>query len=158
MYTYGYFMLMYDKSNQYYKVIILQLKINQLKKKKRNRFELGRRALELSFNPTGQPRGDSASLNPASVLGQGGKRGLSEFSVPLPHHFWPELPYTQPFLVRRVQQKCWLGDKVFLLQKKLGRQQMVASASLTRMLGSRQEGPHRKLKFRGTGELFEAWG
>ena len=34
MYTYGDFMLMYDKSNQYYKVIILQLKINQLKKKK----------------------------------------------------------------------------------------------------------------------------
>ena len=73
----------------------------------------------MSFNPTVQPRGDSASLNPASVLGQGWKRGLSEFSVPLPPHFWPELSYTQPFLVRRVQQKCWLGDEVLLLQKKV---------------------------------------
>ena len=65
----------WQKSNQFCKVIIL--KLNKLKKKERNRFELGRGALELSFNPTGQPRGDSESLNPASVLGQRWKRGLS---------------------------------------------------------------------------------
>ena len=125
----------WQKSNKFCKVIIVQL--NKLKKKERNRFELGRRALELSFNPTGQPRGDSESLNPASVLGQRWKRGLSEFLVPL-HHFWPELSYPQPFLVRRVQQKCWLGDEVLLQKKKnLGKQQIVASASLMGMLGFR---------------------
>ena len=54
--------------------------------------------MELSFNPTGQPRGDSASLNPASVLGQGGKRGLSEFLVPLPIIFGPSYPTLSHFL------------------------------------------------------------